>query len=103
MRQFDLYRNPDPPSARRRPYLIVLQSDLLEVMETVVVAPLARAKTTMPIKRLTPVVEIGGHQYLVLVHEMAAIPRQELRKRVESAASLREALTAALDLVFFGF
>ena len=103
MRQFDLYRNPDQASARRRPYLVVLQSDLLTIIETVVVAPLALLSRSKSAPRLTPIVEVGGVDHAILVHDMAAIPRSQLKRPVGTAASKRDELLAALDLVFLGF
>jgi toxin CcdB len=103
MRQFDVIRNPDRSSARARPYLVVLQSDLLQVMETVVVAPLARIKGLTPVKRLTPMVEVSGRSYLVMTHELAAVARSELKAPLSNIAPLREQMTAATDLIFFGF
>ncbi len=103
MRQFDLFRNPDAKSARRYPYLVVLQSDLLGGMETVVVAPLAKLKGLTPVKRLTPTIEIDGKSYLIMIHELAAVARDELRKLVGKAAGMRDSITSAIDLVFFGF
>jgi toxin CcdB len=103
MRQFDLFKNPDPVSARRFPYVVVLQSDLLAVIETVVVAPLTPAHRTKVVPRLMPTVEIAGVEHAILVHDMAAIARAQLKRNVGTAAAKREELIAAIDLVFTGF
>jgi hypothetical protein len=39
-RQFDIVRNPDPEDVSRRPYLLILQSDLVSGLRSTVVAPL---------------------------------------------------------------
>jgi hypothetical protein len=39
-RQFDVVANPDPIEAEHRPYLVVLQSDLVSGLSSTVVAPL---------------------------------------------------------------
>ena len=103
MRQFDIYRNPDPAFARRRPFLVVLQSDFLSDVESVVVAPLAPASRTRPITRLTPGTEVGGSGYFLLVHEMGAVPRTALKRAVGTMAVKRDEILAAIDLVFIGF
>jgi hypothetical protein len=103
MRQFDLYRNPDTASAKRRPYLVVLQSDLLTVVETVVVAPLVPLARSKSAHRLTPVIAIGGVEHAILVHDLAAIARSQLKRAAGTAVSKRDELMAALDLVFIGF
>lgn len=103
MKQFEIYKNPNPSASRRRPYLVVLQSDLLSVVETVVVAPLATLERTKPISRLTPIVDLDGLKHALMVHELAAIPRGILKRCVGSAASKRDEILSALDLVFLGF
>jgi toxin CcdB len=103
MRQFDLFRNPDPVSARRRPFVVVLQSDLMKVIETVVVAPLAPSSRIKLVPRLTPVIDIAGVDHAILVHDLAAIARSQLKRPRGTAASKRDELLAALDLVFLGF
>jgi toxin CcdB len=103
MRQFDLFRNPDAASARRRPFLVILQSDLLNVIDTVVVAPLAPASRTKLVPRLVPVINIAGVDHAILVHDLAAIARSQLKRPMGTAASKRDELLAALDLVFLGF
>lgn len=103
MRQFDIFRNPDAASARQRPYLVVLQSDLLNVVGTVIVAPLAPASRFDPVARLTPTFAVGGTDYLIMTHDLAAIPRKVLKRPVGTAESKRDQILAALDLIFLGF
>ena len=103
MKQFDIFRNPDPVFARRRPYLVVLQSDFLNTVETVVVAPLAPATRTKQIERLTPAIEISGTPHVLLVHEMAPVTRTRLKRAVGTMAAKRDEILAAVDLIFVGF
>ena len=42
MAQFDVYRNPNPATAAAIPYLLDVQSDLLQGLLTRVVVPLAK-------------------------------------------------------------
>lgn len=101
MKQFDIYRNPDTQSARRTPYLVVLQSDFLSVVESVVVAPLVPLNRRKPIARLTPVIAVSGVDHVLSVHEMASVSRAPLKRLAGTAA--RDEIIAALDLVFLGF
>jgi toxin CcdB len=103
MRQFDVVRNPDPTSAGIRPYLVILQSDHLDAMDTVVVAPLARVKKFAPVKRLTPAVTIAGRNYVVMTHELAAVARSDLKAATTNFSVIRDEITSAIDLIFFGF
>lgn len=103
MRQFDVFRNPDSASARQRPYLVILQSDLLRDVSTVVVAPLALSSRFPPITRLTPTIAIAGNEYVILTTDIASIPRKALKRGVGTAAAKRDEILSALDLVFVGF
>lgn len=103
MRQFDIFRNPDAASARRRPYVVVLQSDLLSGVGTVVVAPLALPERTNAVSRLTPIVDVAGSRHVMLIHDLAAIERRVLKRTVGTAAAMRDEILAAIDLVFIGF
>jgi len=103
MKQFDICRNPDPAFGRRRPYLVILQSDFLGAVESVVVAPLAPATRIEPIGRLTPTVDVAGVKHVLLVHEMAPVSRSYLKRVVGTMAPKRDEILAALDLVFLGF
>ncbi len=53
-RQYDVCRNGDRSSRNRVPFLIVLQSDLLSPLETVIVAPVVAERLAQAIKRLNP-------------------------------------------------
>lgn len=105
MSQFDVFRNPDPGSQARIPFVVVLQSDLLDAVDNHVVAPL-RAKhddQIVPVLRLNPRVMIDGEEYLVRVQDLATVPRRMLREKVSSLSAQREEILAALDFLFTGF
>jgi len=92
----------------------VLQSELLERLDNVVVAPLRGqgGGRSIPILRLNPVVEVEGQPYFVRIQDLAAIPAHRPRQAVCNPAtrlqpvcnlsSEREARLAALDLLFTG-
>src|SRR4051794_31103530 len=101
VRQYDICRNPDRASRQRFPYLIVLQSDLLEPVETVVAAP-AALNSGAAIARLNPVVEIGGKPHRILMQELAGVIRTRLGEVVGNARPQHAAFIAAIDLLFTG-
>src|SRR5829696_897694 len=70
VRQFDLYRNPSPRGRDRVPYVVVLQSDLVEGSATVVVAPLLSADLMQPASKLNPRVNIEGTILAISVGEL---------------------------------
>ena len=86
-----------------RPYLVVLQSDFLRAVETVIVAPLAPMDRGKFIVRLTPMIDLGGKQYLIMIHEMGAVPRSMLKRTAGSAMLQRDEIASALDFLFSGF
>ena len=104
MSQFDVYRNPDPGSQARIPFVVVLQSDLLDAVENHVVAPLRlkQENAIIPVVRLNPVVQIDGADYLVRVQDIATVPRRMLKQRVANLSPQRDEILAALDLLFTG-
>ena len=91
MPQFAVYKNKNPKSKSAYPYLVDVQSDLLSGLQTRAVVPLAKltALRTKPIRDLTPVVNVDGNQYLVLVPQLAGIAVDELGSAVGSIASRR--------------
>lgn len=105
MAQLDVYANPDRESARFMPYVVEIQSDLLSGLSSAMVIPLAVADRmgNQPILRLNPKIEVEGHPLIARTQDMAAVPRRLLRNPVTHLTGQRDALLAALDLLFTGF
>lgn len=74
-RQFDVLPNPDAADAAHRPYLLVLQSDLVSGLRSTVVAPLVVRDKIAGAKRMSPVMMVNGVGYWLATHEMFAIER----------------------------
>jgi CcdB protein len=53
--QFDVFKNPDTSEAKYRPFLVVLQSDLLTGLRATVVAPLVRRQDIIGAQRLNQI------------------------------------------------
>jgi toxin CcdB len=104
MAQFDLYRNVNPATRSRMPYLLDVQSDLLEPLATRVVVPLCKPETLAgkPAEGLIPEFEVEGRRLLLLTPELAGVHRKALGERVGNLASERRAIIGALDLLFTG-
>jgi len=99
MAQFDLYSG----VGRTKGYVVDVQADLLERLATRVVVPLLPRGEAEVAATLTPLVEIGGAEFVLLTQELAAIPKRELRHRVGSLAAYQDQIRRALDILFFGF
>lgn len=105
MARFDVYRNPTA-SARETPYLLDVQADLLDGLDTRVVVPLRRrdcmATMTLPAE-LMPTVEVEGVLCLIETPKLAAVPVRALKLPVCSVADRRGDIVGALDFLFQGF
>jgi len=105
MARFDVYRNSGAHAAAV-PFLVEVQSDLLEPLETRVVIPLRRVSrfpTSQFPSRLTPIFEIEGASCFLETPKIAAVPRRLLKIRVGTLQEQQGAITAALDFLFQGF
>lgn len=103
MAQFDIYarhgRHPDDPLQ----YLLDLQADLLDHLQTRLVAPLAQLDSVQaPIGILNPRIEVNGVHYLLLTHLSAAVPQRTLGDIVGNARGQRSEIIKALDLLITG-
>ncbi len=104
MKQFDIMANPFPRSRERQPFLVALQSDLLvRSLDTVVVAPLERAASGIFADRLNPPVEVDGQSFVLVAQELVTVRKSVLGNPRGSIATARDAIIAALDLLFTGF
>ena len=104
MKQFDIVANPFPRSRERQPFLVALQSDLLmRNLDTVVVAPLEPAASGTFADRLNPRIEVDGQAFVLMAQELVTVRKSVLGAPHASVAGARDAVIAALDLLFTGF
>ncbi|MCA2012110.1 CcdB family protein [Cereibacter sphaeroides] len=96
MAQFDLYR------LSGGQLVVDLQTDLIGIDASRIVAPLREAERYAAFPGLTPVVEFGDTRWVVRVQELAAVPGRELRDRVGTLSAHRDALKRALDILIDG-
>ena len=104
MRRFDVFRNADRASAKFIPFLLLLQSELLDEMPTRVVAPLVspNALSGPPAKMLNPEFEIEGQRVVMLTQQLAGVNVQRLKTRVAHLADRHDDIVRALDFLFSG-
>jgi toxin CcdB len=104
MRQFDVLANPVPRARRALPFVMILQSDLIDTGRDRVVAPLAPSAAMPPLAgRLIPVVTLRENAYALLVPSLTTMPATDLRQVVANLANDRDRIMAALDYLFLGF
>jgi toxin CcdB len=101
MSQFDVFRS---PSSAAYPLLVDLQADLHSKLGTRIVVPLMTLVRFggKPPTRLTPVLTVRGKDYVAMFPSLLAVPMSALGQVVDSLASQRAALIAALDLLITG-
>lgn len=106
MARFDIYPNPGHTRKSDVPYLLEVQSDLLNALDSRVVVPLRRVdrfdKVTLP-QNLAPVFEIDGLTCFMETPKLAAVPSRILKTPVASLADHHAAVTTALDFLFQGY
>ena len=105
MAQFAVYRNKSPRTKAVFPFLVDVQSDLLEPLNTRVVVPLTKAPalTKKPVSHLTPEISFSGDRYVLMTPQLAGINRSELGPIAGTLAEERQAILAALDFLLTGF
>jgi toxin CcdB len=96
MAQFDVFR------LKGGMLVVDLQTDLIGIEASRIVAPLREAGKYVAFPGLTPLVEIDGAAWIVRVQELAAVAGTDLRDHVTSLAGQRDALKRALDILIDG-
>lgn len=96
MAQFDIFR------LKNGQLVLDLQTDLIGIEASRIVAPLREASRYAAFPSLTPSVEHDAQTWIVRVKELAAVPGAKLRERVGTLVGQRDALKRALDILIDG-
>ncbi len=105
MAQFTVYRNKSARTKATFPFLVDVQSDLLEDLQTRVVIPLSKAGalTKKPVSHLTPILQFDGETYVLMTPELAGVARNDLGAAAGNLSDRRDAILAAMDFLLTGF
>ena len=99
MARFDVYESPDGEG-----YVVDVQADLLDRLQTRVVVPLLPlADAPKPAKRLNPVFVIEGHDHAMVTQYIATVPRSILKTVVTDLRDDADQVIGAIDFVLSGF
>jgi toxin CcdB len=99
MARFDVFTNEGGSG-----YLLDIQADLLDHLNTRLVVPLLpRDLAPAPAKRLNPLFEIEGRICIMATQFAAAIPASRLRRRVASLVKAEYQVSNALDMLLYGY
>ncbi len=96
MAQFDLCQLPGGQ------LVVDLQTDLIGITASRIVAPLYESGRYVSFPDLTPAVEIDGAVWIVHIHELAAVPGSELNVIIGSLDHYRDELKRGLDILIDG-
>ena len=105
MVRFDVYPNTGP-HAHTTPFLLDVQSDLFNGLDSRVVVPLRRAEWFADVKipeRLMPLLDVNGIACLMETPKLAAVPQRMLKQPAASLAHDQDRILAALDFLFQGY
>ncbi len=105
MALFTVYENLNKATNDSIPYLVDVQNDILDDLNTRVVIPLCSALAfgKKPMSNLSPAFEIKGSSYILLTPQLAGIHISELGSRVCDLSEYRNQFINALDFLFTGF
>lgn len=98
MARFDVYAGPDGAG-----YLLDVQADLLDRLNSRVVVPLMPASAApSPAKRLNPVFNIQSEPHVMVTQFLSAVPTAILKSAVTNLVQHDTEITGALDMLTTG-
>jgi toxin CcdB len=104
MAQFDVYINPNPATKRAIPYLLDIQTDLLNNLATRVVIPLYTVSAMgKAAKHLNLQFNVKRTTVVMSTAELAGVAVNSLGERVCSLKDHRNEIIAAIDFLVTGF
>jgi toxin CcdB len=104
MAQWDVHLNPVAKARDQIPFLVVLQSGLLDDLPTRLVAPLSRSTVLaagLP-KRLAPDFMVAGERVVLKPHEAGTLLARQLGAPLASLRTQSHRIVDALDAVVSG-
>jgi toxin CcdB len=105
MAQFSVHINTNIETKDNYPFLVDIQNQILDTLETRLVIPLilvSKYKNKV-IKELMPIVKINKKEYVVIVPLMASIHKNNLGQIVTDVGSKRQEIIYALDFLITGY
>ena len=104
MAQFDVYLNPSAKTKNEFPYIVDIQQSLLKDIATRIVIPLGKAEKFKgeSMKNLTPEIKLDNVKLLLMVPQIASMPKKLLKEPVGSLSHFRDEIISALDFAIIG-
>jgi len=102
--QFDVYENPSPRMRDVYPYVVDVQSNLLNSLATRMVIPLC--KTSLPAnelpKRLCPMLPVKQFVLMLVPFEAAPLDKRLLKQPISNLTNYSAEIIASMDVVISG-
>jgi toxin CcdB len=102
MRQFDVCRLRHSKNRAQKTYVVLLQRELLESLDTRIVAPLEPIGKVKSVSKLNPVVAFEGTNYAIMTDRIAAVLTKSLETTDHSLIHHHDEIIRALDFLFTG-
>lgn len=103
MAQFDVFENPNAETNQAIPFLLDVQTGLLDTLATRVVVPLVNASVMgKGIKYLNPEFTVRNTSLFMSTAEVAGVPIGSIGEKVGSLKNHRQEIIAALDFLITG-
>lgn len=104
MARYDVHPNPTVAERKHTPYLVDVQNDFIDGLQSRVVIPLRREAVFGPRARnLNPLFQVKGVGVVLDTAALGAIPSAVLRAPVASLHGQRAEVQEALDTLFGAF
>ena len=101
MAQFDVYKNENELTNQKVPYLLDVQNDILDSINTRVVIPLVKDKNDF--KGLTKEFIIENQKVYLTTSQMGAIHKNELKTKITTLQNQKEEIKNSIDFLIYGF
>jgi toxin CcdB len=101
MARFDVYPHPDAAMRAVTPFLLDVQNNFIDQLQSRVVVPLRAAAAFGPTMRdLNPLFTISSKAVVLDTAALAAFPVSGLKKPVTNLSTQSQGIVAALDTLF---
>jgi toxin CcdB len=103
MAQFDVYENGDQQSRHSEPYVMDVQSNLLNGLATRMVIPLVSKETIgQPVDILNPVVRIANQNFYLSSPQLRSVHKDRLGNKIATIVNQRDAVRASVAFLLSG-
>jgi toxin CcdB len=103
MAQFDVYENGDRHSRHSEPYVVDVQSNLLDGLTTRIVIPLiSKEAIEQPVDILNPMIRIANQNFYLSSPQLRSVHKDRLGKRITTIVNQRDAVQASVTFLLSG-